>query len=445
MEFTELWDVCAVPTQSPDLRAVLELWESHRQGAGPVPVWESDVVSLPYAPHLMVVDETEDGDFFYRHYGQGIAGAAGFSMEGKRTSDFQSEAGAFFAQKYREVLAAGAPLYTTHRSSHAKGVVRWERLILPYAMDRPGPPTRLLVYNRPIEFATDLLVAVLDACTDGIIALRYTASSIDGPEQFVVELINAAGEDFLGGKAADFVGKPFPFDTLAPEFFDGVLEAAGRRLGTVVAHERGGRSFRVNVHPSGDLFVVTITDVTQLKRALSEADRLAAVDSLTGVFSRRAIEDAIGKEYHRSVRYSRPLALMMLDIDYFKRANDRHGHAVGDVVLKEVASIVERTLRGQDSIGRVGGDEFVILLPETPLEKAAIVAERLRAALEAAEIRFDGTVIQITASFGVAATRLTDENWRDVLGRADRMLYRSKEKGRNRVTVDILRVVPPRS
>ncbi len=161
----------------------------------------------------------------------------------------------------------------------------------------------------------------------------------------------------------------------------------------------------------------------------------ATHDELTSLPNRRELLARLNSELARAVRYERPLAIVMADIDHFKRVNDTYGHQVGDEVLQSVAEMLGETLRPMDTVARYGGEEFVMLLPETDLEGAVTIAARIREhiaghAIEAA----GGLQIEITVSFG-AATLSSVANTAELLIRhADDALYTSKRMGRNRVT-----------
>ncbi len=159
---------------------------------------------------------------------------------------------------------------------------------------------------------------------------------------------------------------------------------------------------------------------------------IAQVDHLTGALTRRGFVERAEKELERAHRYGRTSSLIMLDIDHFKRVNDIYGHAAGDQVLQQVAGIAEVALRPSDLFGRLGGEEFALLLPETPVQSAVIVAERLRQEIAAhpLAIRGEGPV-NITASFGVAELSASIGSFTAWLERADTMLYAAKADGRN--------------
>jgi diguanylate cyclase (GGDEF)-like protein/PAS domain S-box-containing protein len=174
----------------------------------------------------------------------------------------------------------------------------------------------------------------------------------------------------------------------------------------------------------------------QLRESLREQ---SIRDPLTGLFNRRFLEETLEKELQRAKRKTQALAVIFLDIDHFKRFNDRFGHDAGDSVLKSLAAILRRHFRGEDFICRYGGEEFAVILPDTALQDAAIRAESLRAAARDAKlIHRDLALGQMTLSAGIAGFPDHGENAAALLERADRCLYESKENGRDRVTVATL-------
>lgn len=174
-------------------------------------------------------------------------------------------------------------------------------------------------------------------------------------------------------------------------------------------------------------------DLTEYKRLQSHLESMANTDSLTGLANRQAFMHRAEKEFAGSRRYAHPLSAVMIDVDHFKNINDRYGHAVGDQVLRRVSEICQCSLRASDVLGRIGGEEFVLLLPNTPQDNAIYVAERMREQLARSPIEVDGLVITITASFGVTSISESDINFNHILERADEAMYLAKHEGRNRV------------
>ena len=155
-------------------------------------------------------------------------------------------------------------------------------------------------------------------------------------------------------------------------------------------------------------------------------------NALTGAFNRRHIEEVVKREFERADRYGRPLTVAMLDADHFKRVNDSYGHQVGDDVLRELADRCRRTLRSNDVLGRYGGEEFVIVFPETGLDEARVVAERLRGAIAERPVSTGDLSLPVTVSIGLA-TSSRGQTPDSLLARADAALYAAKRGGRNLV------------
>ena len=181
-----------------------------------------------------------------------------------------------------------------------------------------------------------------------------------------------------------------------------------------------------------DLVVLTLVAVLldSLHRAVEHQRHLATVDALTGALNRRAFEIAAERERLRAARHGIALSLAYLDVDHFKSANDRLGHHAGDQVLEEVAAAVSQTVRGTDLFARVGGDEFVLLLPETDAREAMTVVQRVRAAAATAA-RAAGYPAALSA--GIATFRFPPESVDAMLAAADDLLYKAKAAGRDRV------------
>jgi len=165
---------------------------------------------------------------------------------------------------------------------------------------------------------------------------------------------------------------------------------------------------------------------------------LAVTDALTGLHNRRYMESHLTSLVEQALARGKPLALLVVDIDYFKAVNDVHGHDAGDDVLREFATRVKKSIRGIDLACRYGGEEFVIVMPETDMAVAAIVAERIRRRIagEPFVIRDGSTALDVTISIGIAALSGVEDNAAAILKRADQALYRAKRDGRNRVVAD---------
>lgn len=170
--------------------------------------------------------------------------------------------------------------------------------------------------------------------------------------------------------------------------------------------------------------------VTELGRVLAEQAR---TDSLTGALNRRAMEEIALRETSRSLRHGNPLCMIVIDIDHFKHLNDTRGHAAGDCALQALVHQVKTMLRQNDRIARTGGEEFTILLPDTSASAGILAAERLRQAIEALEVTYEGHPLRLTVSAGVAQFDADLGTWENMMRRADSAMYEAKEHGRNAV------------
>ncbi len=165
-------------------------------------------------------------------------------------------------------------------------------------------------------------------------------------------------------------------------------------------------------------------------------------DDLTGLYSRKSILDRSNYELDRARRYKHALSIIIFELDHFQNMNDKYGHQGGDTVLKAVADMCSHSLRSIDLLGRSGGEEFYICLPETEPQGALLTAERIRTEIEAMEIPFEGHKIKVTVSAGITGTDcVEDENLDSFLKSADRALYAAKIEGRNCVRSELLRMI----
>lgn len=206
--------------------------------------------------------------------------------------------------------------------------------------------------------------------------------------------------------------------------------------GSIRHMESDGRAIR-SADGKVSKVVVVSRDITELKQLEAELREMAATDILTGLPNRRHFLTQLEQELAR-VRRVEPHAasVLMLDVDYFKLVNDTFGHATGDNVLRHLAVVMQKELRKIDTLGRLGGEEFAVILPGADLAAAEVFAERLRQKVAEVPAMHENTAIPLTISVGVTEMKTSDESADDVLARADRAVYHAKECGRNKVTVE---------
>jgi len=178
-------------------------------------------------------------------------------------------------------------------------------------------------------------------------------------------------------------------------------------------------------------FLLMCTELSQ-----QELTKAARLDYLTGICNRRAIEDLAGRSIAAARRHGMPLAMMIIDVDHFKRINDEFGHEGGDGALIETVRRIRDSLRTEDLVGRLGGEEFVAVMPSTDGQSALAAAERIRSSFSEAPMRIGGGDITITVSVGVAVLDAQDQQYSHLLRRADRAMYAAKTAGRNKVMLD---------
>lgn len=224
-----------------------------------------------------------------------------------------------------------------------------------------------------------------------------------------------------------FAANPFVLGEPHIRFYAGVplQTPEGHCIGTICAMDEKPRAFR-------DDQLDTLSDLARIVMSELELRLLAMTDGLTGALSRRAFRDELSRAVSLALRHKCDLSCIMLDLDHFKAVNDQHGHPVGDLVLSAAAAVCREELRKSDAFGRVGGEEFAILLPHTDPASAMKVAEKLRTAIASVRVPTSFRPIGVTASFGVAALTGSVDDPDALLQHADEALYAAKNGGRNR-------------
>ncbi|MDO8990660.1 MAG: diguanylate cyclase [Sideroxyarcus sp.] len=285
------------------------------------------------------------------------------------------------------------------------------------------------------------LVGIINLSADAIV-------SIDA--EHCITLFNLAAEEMFGYTAFEVLG--LPLGILLPEQYRAIHEehiesfakeaSAARRMNErkeLTGMRRNGEMFPAEISiskllsPEGVVFTAIIRDITDRKRVYEQMHNMAMTDPLTGIANRRRFLDIVELELQRSRRYHHPLSLLLIDIDRFKDVNDTYGHAIGDQTLRSVTSAFHELMRDNDMVARIGGDEFVILLPETDEKFARILAQRLCDHIAKVDIPCNEEHIGITVCIGCGMVKDEDKSIEEALERADQAMLESKRMGRNRV------------
>lgn len=332
---------------------------------------------------------------------------------------------------------------------------RWWRIVIHPVTDNGRTPIAILLtcldITDKVELENKLKVAnvrfsaVIQSAYDGII-------TVDSDQRIC--LFNAAAEEMFGYDCEEIIGQPLAIlipETHREKHEHQVRQFKGSPIQSRQMFERGGRI--TGLRKDGGTFPVEIsiskidvdgaTEYTAVVRDISEQARLidqlhnqAKTDQLTGLLNRRAFMERAAQEIAISHRYTHPLAVLMIDIDHFKRVNDQYGHDAGDIVLTAMARAGNGVLRKSDVFARIGGEEFAVLLPMTGEKEAFILAERLRETIDKGRFKMDWKKydpIPFSVSIGVALLEADDAVIDDALKRADNALYTAKNTGRNRV------------
>ncbi|TFH75569.1 sensor domain-containing diguanylate cyclase [Gammaproteobacteria bacterium LSUCC0112] len=197
----------------------------------------------------------------------------------------------------------------------------------------------------------------------------------------------------------------------------------------------GSRRSFVLLQQAASVNLILEQEISRRKELEEELNRQALIDPLTGLSNRRHYEMLFEREHDRCRRHDSALTLGMIDLDHFKRINDTYGHDFGDQVLKFMAEILQQPLRHSDILGRFGGEEFILILPDTDIAQAQAVAERMRLSLEQDAVIRNGNAVKVTATFALTQVRAEDADIQECIRRADQALYEGKRAGRNRVAL----------
>ncbi len=268
-----------------------------------------------------------------------------------------------------------------------------------------GEEARQVLWNEPWD------LAILDRKLpdlDGALLAHELKSQNDFRARYIIMLTGEADqEDKVEGLelgADDYITKPFQYPEL-------------------LARVRAGKR------------------IVDLQKELIETNKrlelLSITDGLTRLYNHRYFQDELARAFDESKRYNRPLSLAMIDIDFFKKINDTHGHATGDEVLKAVSKLMSDSVRSTDLVARYGGEEFAVMMPETELDDALVFAEKIRSLLEGEPVPTQAGPLPVTVSIGVTSVPHSRvHSPKEMVVSADRALYRAKKTGRNRVEAE---------
>lgn len=345
---------------------------------------------------------------------------------------------------------AAYPINGWHKQQIHLDIILWLGLALAALI---GVSTVILQRDRErIAVSERRLAAILETTPDGVVVVD---------EHGLIHEFNAAAEQLFGYQARDVMGSPAR-RLIVPQRAESQTPTSDTPAIPSPAEPEASQAqvlLQPGVHQytgyrqNGDTLPVEITvgrvniadhcfwvgvvrDVTERQALDQHMHKLATTDSLTGAFNRRAFLEIADKAYRLAQRHRRSIALLMIDADHFKNINDTYGHEAGDRALSSLATTALNTLRSTDVFGRFGGEEFMALLPETSLNEAKNMAERLRTAIRRLRVPLDdGRTITVTVSIGVTASSDDSSDLAKLLRDADRALYQAKSEGRDRCRI----------
>ncbi|WP_020157269.1 diguanylate cyclase [Methylobacter marinus] len=287
-----------------------------------------------------------------------------------------------------------------------------------------------------------LLVSALEAVSHGVI-ITDTEARIEWVNPAFEKLTGYTLEEAIGFRPTELVKSGLQDEEFYQNLWQTILKGETWH-GELINRRKDGTLYdeEFTIAPVRDEngainhFVGVKLDISERKRLEAELWEMATTDALTGLSNRRHFMARLNEALARVQRLkNHHVSVLMLDIDHFKRVNDTYGHAVGDALLKHIATLMHHALRRTDTIGRLGGEEFSIFLSGTDLAEAVVFADRLRRKIGSMPLQIDDLTIAVTVSIGIAGMAATDDQADAVLIRADQALYRAKSCGRNRVKV----------
>ncbi len=432
LELYGLWSACREPGQPPREAALLP--EAFA-------LCKDDLLLLTPGP---------GGVLSHAHVGANVAAQIGVDWTGAPVDAAGGALGRFYRDWCRRALEEGEAIYTVHTEKTPQGrKASWERLLLPLK-GPDGAVDRLLALHAPMRMRLEILTGVIETSHCGVMALEAIRNAAGRIIDFRIALANPQAAAILNGARDALLDQRLL--RVFPQVRDAGLShslaaVADGAAPTDITFQLGDRWLRITAARTGVGVTLTLSDITVFKRQNEELQReiarrteveyelirLATVDALTGLPNRRHFLDRAERELNRAQRRDIPLSVIYLDIDHFKAVNDRFGHGVGDAVLQTVAGALNGSLRPYDVVGRLGGEEFAVLLPNAALEAAKTVSQRILERVRTQETPTgDGDPVRVTISGGVAQFR-PDESIEAALARADAALYEAKRGGRDQM------------
>jgi diguanylate cyclase (GGDEF)-like protein/PAS domain S-box-containing protein len=256
------------------------------------------------------------------------------------------------------------------------------------------------------------------------------------------DLIGYRPEELLGTAMTDYYSDPVERQGILQAVFNSggkaiPIEARLKRKDGTVIWIAANVSVRYGADGKPECIEGVARDESERKQMEEQLRLLARIDGLTGAFNRRYFMDKSEEVIAMMQRYRHPASLLIADLDHFKKINDEHGHQAGDLALKAFADACRQEIREADIFGRLGGEEFSIMMPETTMQQAQVLAERIRKTTEALKINIGAKVIGVTVSIGIAELNAADTVVNAILHRADLAMYEAKAGGRNQVVVSV--------
>ncbi len=339
---------------------------------------------------------------------------------------------------FETALQTKQPYHITHRLKMHDGRIKYvlENGTAKYEGDTPvfvNGTVQDITERKKLEYLQERYAELIDRYV--IVSSTDVNGNITSVSQAFCEISGYTKEELLGEKHS-LVRHPDTDKALFTELWDAITHNIPWE-GEMKNLRKDGTSYWVyaTISPLWDEngHKVGYTAIRQDISDKKHVEELAVTDRLTGLYNRMKLDEVIEYEVHQAHRYTGGLSVIMMDMDKFKSVNDTYGHQAGDKVLQELATIFTRNIRESDTVGRWGGEEFLVICPETDLHHAGLMAEKLRTAVEEHDFSKVG---HKSCSFGVSTYR-TDDSPESIVERADKALYEAKERGRNRVVVSL--------